>query len=395
MDSNSIILLLCGLVIISYLFEIFAKKTGIPSVLFLITLGILLNKLTVFYKIPAVDFLRLIPVIGTVGLILIVFEGSLEIEYHSDKKKILFKVLAVSIIILAANSVVMEFIFRHFTGLGFHQCFVNAIPLSVISSAIAIPSAAHLSSDNKEFITMESSLSDILGIVLFNYAIINSTLTFFLTGKIIIEIIVVTIVSFIFCLILLYLLRSIGHNIKFVLILSVMVFLYSLGKSIHVSSLILVLMFGLLLKNINLIKSGFINKHFNNSKYINEFNFMQQINSEGVFLIKTFFFIIFGFILTPGSLLSPVNIITASAIIGTIYGVRIISLLIVRQNVFPGVFYAPRGLITILLYASIPAALQMDRINIDVLFIVILSTSTIMILGSFWRRGAAEGGGKI
>ncbi|PKL19286.1 MAG: hypothetical protein CVV49_01505 [Spirochaetae bacterium HGW-Spirochaetae-5] len=236
MDSNSIILLLCGLVIISYLFEIFSKKTGIPSVLFLITLGILLNKLTVFYEIPAVDFLRLIPVIGTVGLILIVFEGSLEIEYHSDKKKILFKVLAVSIIILAANSVIMAIIFQHFTGLGFHQCFVNAIPLSVISSAIAIPSAAHLSSENREFITMESSLSDILGIILFNYAIINSTLTFFLTGKIIIEIIVVTIVSFIFCLILLYLLRTIGHNIKFVLILSVMVFLYSLGKSIHVSS---------------------------------------------------------------------------------------------------------------------------------------------------------------
>ena len=394
MDSNSIILLLCGLVIISYLFEIFSKKTGIPSVLFLITLGILLNKLTVFYEIPAVDFLRLIPVIGTVGLILIVFEGSLEIEYHSDKKKILFKVLAVSIIILAANSVIMAIIFQHFTGLGFHQCFVNAIPLSVISSAIAIPSAAHLSSENREFITMESSLSDILGIILFNYAIINSTLTFFLTGKIIIEIIVVTIVSFIFCLILLYLLRTIGHNIKFVLILSVMVFLYSLGKSIHVSSLIMVLMFGLLLKNINLIKSGFINKHFNNLKYINEFNFMQQINSEGVFLVKTFFFIIFGFILTPGSLLSPVNIITASAILGAIYGVRIITLLIVKQSVFPGIFYAPRGLITILLYASIPAVLQMDRINIDVLFIVILATSTIMILGSFWKRGAPESGGE-
>jgi Kef-type K+ transport system membrane component KefB len=391
MDSNSIILLLCGLVITSYLFEIFSKKTGIPSVLFLIALGVLLNKLTVFYEIPAVDFLRLIPVIGTVGLILIVFEGALEIEYHSDKKMILFKVLAVSIIILAANSVIMASIFRHFTGLGFHQCFVNAIPLSVISSAIAIPSAAHLSAGNKEFITMESSLSDILGIILFNYAVINSTLTFFLTGKIII----VTVVSFIFCLILLYLLRSIGHNIKFVLILSVMVFLYSLGKSIHVSSLILVLMFGLLLKNINLIKSGFINKHFNNLKYINEFNFMQQINSEGVFLVKTFFFIIFGFILTPESLLSPVNIITASAIIATIYVVRLISLLTVRQSVFPGIFYAPRGLITILLYSSIPAALQMNRINIDVLFIVILATSTIMILGSSWRRGAAESCGDI
>ena len=387
MDSTFIILLLCGLVIISYMFEIAAKRTGIPAVLFLILLGILLKKISAYFEIPSIDFIRLIPVIGTVGLILIVFEGALEIEYHNDKRKIFFKVLIVSLVLLALTSVILSFVFRHLTGESFYKCFVNAIPLSIISSAIAIPSAAHLSSENKEFITIESSLSDILGIILFNYAIINSSLTFYLAGTIIMEIVIVTAVSLLFSMILLYLLRSIEHNIKFVLILSMMVFLYALGKSIHVSSLIMVLMFGLLLKNINLIKSDFIKKHFNNLKYLNEFNFMQQINSEGVFLVKTFFFIIFGLILTPESLFLPENIATASSIIGVVYGVRIITLLTARQNIFPEVFYAPRGLISILLYMSIPAALQINKISNNALFIVVLTTSTIMILGSFWRRG--------
>ena len=43
----------------------------------------------------------------------------------------------------------------------------NVIPLSVISSAIAIPSARNLSQSLREFVTYESSLSDIFGVIFF------------------------------------------------------------------------------------------------------------------------------------------------------------------------------------------------------------------------------------
>lgn len=385
MDSTTIILLLCAVVIVSYFFEIIAKKTGIPSVLFLILLGIVLNRLAVIFDTPSIDYLQLIPVIGTVGLILIVFEGSLEIEYSSEKKIIFGKVFIVSVVLLAATAVCMACFFRYKTGYGFYQCFLNSIPFSIISSAIAIPSAAHLSTENKEFITFESSLSDILGIVLFNYVVTNTSFSVYLGLKITMEILVVSVVSFIFCLVLLYLLRSIEHNIKFILIIAVMVFLYSLGKSIHVSSLIMVLMFGLLLKNVNMIKSDFIKKHFNNMQYLNEFNLMQQITAEGVFLVKTFFFIIFGFIIEPRALISGRNVVSSLFIAGIIYMVRLFSLLAIRRKVFPELFYAPRGLISILLYLSIPAGLYIDLIDINVLFLVVIISSVIMIMGSFWR----------
>lgn len=391
MDSSIIILLLCTVVIVSYFFEIFAKRTGIPSVLFLILLGIVLNRMAVLFETPAIDYLQLIPVVGTVGLILIVFEGSLEIEYSREKKKLFVMVLLVSFVLMSATAVCMAILLRHRTGLGFYQCFLNSIPFSIISSAIAIPSAAHLSVEKKEFITFESSLSDILGIVLFNYALVNSSISFYLGSKIAMEIIIVSGVSFFFCLVLLYLLRSIEHNIKFILILAVMVFLYTMGKVIHVSSLIMVLMFGLLLKNINMIKSGFIRKHFNNLKYLNEFNLMQQITAEGVFLVKTFFFIIFGFIIDPGKLITGRNINTALYISGVIYGVRFLSLLAIRRKVFPEIFYAPRGLISILLYLSIPAGFYIELININVLFLVVIFTSIVMIMGSFWRKNQETG----
>lgn len=70
-----------------------------------------------------------------------------------------------------------------------------------------------------------------------------------------------------------------------------------LEKHFIVSSLILVLIFGLMVRNINLIKTEFIQKNFNTEKFKKDFDFMQSITAEGVFLIKTFFFIIFGYII--------------------------------------------------------------------------------------------------
>ena len=46
-----------------------------------------------------------------------------------------------------------------------------AIPLSIISSAVAIPSATGLIDHEREFVIYESTFSDILGIMIFNYAL--------------------------------------------------------------------------------------------------------------------------------------------------------------------------------------------------------------------------------
>ena len=48
---------------------------------------------------------------------------------------------------------------------------IYATPLSIISSAVAIPSSAGLREQEKEFVVYESTFSDILGIMVFNYAI--------------------------------------------------------------------------------------------------------------------------------------------------------------------------------------------------------------------------------
>ena len=51
---------------------------------------------------------------------------------------------------------------------------------------------------------------------------------------------------------------------------------------------------------------------------------------------------------------------------------------IVRKNIFPLVWIAPRGLITILLFFSIPDNFEDQNFNASILLIVILATSFIM-----------------
>ena len=51
-----------------------------------------------------------------------------------------------------------------------------------------------------------------------------------------------------------------------------------------------------------------------------------------------------------------------------------------KTDVFPEIFLAPRGLITILLFFSIPTAYKIVGLSEGILFFVILGTSLIMML---------------
>ncbi|MEZ5014228.1 MAG: cation:proton antiporter [Chitinophagales bacterium] len=387
MESNNIILIiLCILVVISYLFDIFSRRTRIPSVLLLLLTGIGLRMLTDYYQIETINFLHIIPALGTVGLILIVFEGGLELEYKKEKNRTILNALLLSVLIMVATSVGIAFIFQYFTEETFHVCLVNAIPYSVISSAIAIPSAKGLSESKKEFITFESSFSDIFGIIFFHYAIAYEALSFVAIGHFTLEIILVSLVSFAFCMILLFLMKSIGHHVKFILIITVMILLYAVGKQYNLSSLILVMFFGLIIKNITKIQIPFIQNQFNNEKFHRDFDFLHRITAEGVFLIKTFFFLIFGFIIDIYALLDVETLIIAGCMLFAIYFVRLIFLRLFNKSFMPELLYSPRGLISILLFLSLPHELKISSVEESLLFMMVLGTSLVMLFTVFSRN---------
>ena len=103
MDVGSILIVL-PLLIFSYLFDIFARKTKFPSVILLVLTGIILRFFSSYSGYSNFEFLdSLVPVLGTIGLILIVLEAALELEIKKEKTQIIIKGFLAALVILMIN----------------------------------------------------------------------------------------------------------------------------------------------------------------------------------------------------------------------------------------------------------------------------------------------------
>ncbi|GAB1464392.1 cation:proton antiporter domain-containing protein [Pedobacter sp.] len=393
MTTYTVLIILSALIIFSYLFDLVASKTKLPSVLLLLVLGIGLRLLVDKFQVHTFNFLEILPTLGTVGLILIVFEGSLELKYAKDKNKVIKGAFLSAFLILIATVTVITFIIYQITGKELYLCFVNAIPFSVISSAIAIPSVANLNKKSKEFIIYESSFSDILGIILLNFAISNQHITIGSFGQLAINTIFILLLSVVACITLLYLMGRLKHHIKFFLIISILIMVYAVGQSFHLSALILILSFGLFLNNADTIKHAWFRSVFIYKNLSNDLIQLHQLSAETAFILRTFFFVLFGFTINIYQLNDFNTIANGLIILGGIYVIRFAYLYFFqREHVLPEGFVIPRGLISILLYYSLPQQFKLPEIGTPYLFMVVLGSSLIMSIGlmSSKKKGLAE-----
>jgi len=382
MTTYTTLIILSSLVIFSYLFDLVANKTKLPSVLLLLLLGIGLRLLVDNLNLQTFNFLRILPTLGTVGLILIVFEGSLDLKYDRAKNKVIKGAFSSAFAILLLTVAVITFIVYQITGADLYRCFINAIPFSVISSAIAIPSVASLNKSTKEFIIYESSFSDILGIILFNFVVSNPHISPGSFASLGLETVLILILSVISCVFLLYIMGKISHHIKFFLIISILILVYAIGQSYHLSSLVLILAFGLFLNNADTIKYAWFKSIFIYKNLANDLTQLHQLSAETAFIIRTFFFVIFGFTMNIYELNDQNVLVNGFLILLSIYMIRFTYLLIFkRQHVLPEGFVTPRGLISILLYYNLPESIKLPEIGTSFLFLVVLGSSLVMSIG--------------
>ena len=376
-----------GLVIFSYLFDILSRRTRFPSVLLLLILGIGLNLITRYFEIQTFDFLQILPTLGTLGLILILLEGALDLKYDSTKRVMIRKAFLSALFTLLLTSIAIAILFHLATGQSFSICLLNAIPFGVISSAIAIPSVAGIEKDKREFIIYESSFSDILGIIFFNYGLTNSSFGLASFLNLAFDVSLVVLVSAVFSVFLLFLLGRIYQRVKFFLIISILILVYAVGEYFHLSSLIIVLAFGLFISNADQIRQPLFRKYFIYDKLETDLHQLNLLSAESAFLIKTFFFIIFGYTISITSITSITNLFYAVIFIAVIYLIRYLYLKFMsKRELIPELFVTPRGLISILLFYNIPADIRLRGMESGILFVVILVTSIIMSIGLLQAR---------
>ncbi len=397
MDVSSILIVLPLLIIFSYLFDIFARRTKFPSVILLVLTGIIARFISSYYGYDNFQFLdSLVPVLGTIGLILIVLEAALELEIKKEKTEIIVKGFLAAFIILVINIILVSLFFENVIGLSYPNSVIYAIPLSIISSAVAIPSATGLITKNKEFVVYESTFSDILGIMIFYYCIRQAEKAEPLIGiepivTLLGQIILIIIISIAITYLLFLLIQRIEHHVKFFLILALLILAYEIGKDfLKLPSLVLIFIFGIFLSNFTNLIPKSLKKYIKTDDVkksdLHEFHLL---TAESTFLVRTFFFLFFGFSIPLDSFVEFEPYIIGATVLLIMYGVRYFYLALVLndEESKPLLYFSPRGLITILLFLSI-SDYDIQKSNIvdeKVLLVIIIASMLIMIQGSIKR----------
>ncbi|MCA9333218.1 cation:proton antiporter [Candidatus Saccharibacteria bacterium] len=378
-------ILLSALVILSYLFLIISKRTKIPTVLMLIFTGVVIKQFLFAFDIEINISRGFIEFIGIIGLIMIVLEAGLELRYSKPKKKLIKSAFLSSLFALLLSVVGIAFLLNWQLGQSWVSSFVYAVPLSVMSSAIIISSSKNLTEVKREFLTYESSFSDIMGILLFDYFITTSVFSLQSLIPVAVGITFAIFLSIIFSIILVWVLSRSTINIKFYLMFATLFLLYSTGKLFHLPALLIMLIFGLLLNNWSKVKHDYLKSLVPNETISETRNLLKQITTETAFLVRTLFFVLFGYSIQLQGLLSREVIVTGTLIVIILYFVRYMYLkLFVTQHVIPELFYAPRGLVTILLFYSIPDEFKLGQFNDGIIFYVIIITSLVMMIGAMF-----------
>ncbi|MCK5443199.1 MAG: cation:proton antiporter, partial [Maribacter sp.] len=168
LSSYNLIIGASIIVILSFWFNGVSKKTNIPSVLMLIVLGIILQYVLGYFVPNMPKFDGALELLGIVGLIMIVLEAALELELKKEKLIPILKSMAIALVGLVGSAWVAALIlFQFIPEMTMQSAWLYATPLSILSSAIIIPSVSGLSEAKKEFHIYESTFSDIMGIMMF------------------------------------------------------------------------------------------------------------------------------------------------------------------------------------------------------------------------------------
>ncbi len=383
LDPYIVLIDISLIVIASYFFSQFSKKTNIPSVLLLIGLGIGLRQLAEAFEIKIAGRLEGTPLelLGIVGLTMIVLEAALDLKLKKEKMSLILISLASALVGLVITSLGIAYLFQYLFEADFFTAMVYAVPFGIMSSAIIIPSLGKLAPYKKEFLIYESTFSDILGIMFFYFLLGNQEAEGIgeVIGNVSWNIGLTVLLSLLVGYVMVILLQRLTGEVKLFLLISMLILLYSIGKLQHLSPLLMVLTFGLLLNNYELFFRGRLAKWVDGEKLEQVEKNFHVITLESAFVVRTFFFVVFGITIDFSSLADGNTALLGLGMLGLIYASRVLHLgALARKHFMPALFIAPRGLITILLSFGIPSTLQLEGMNGGAMLYVILGSSVVM-----------------
>ena len=379
--TNTAILAASALLLFAYLLDIVGRRFKMPSVVLLIGTGIVLRQIldSAGLHLNWVD--PIVPVIGTIGLILIVLEGALDLKVSRERRGLIATSFASTLLGFLATLAAFAALFNVALEFDAPIAVLAAIPFAVISSAVAIPAAHGLPDQPREFVIYESSFSDILGVLVF-YAWLgaNGSLDEFaidLLGGSVVSVLIAVLTA----LALYYFINQLEGHVRFLPLIAGLIFLYALGKEFHLSPLILVLGCGLLINNPRLITWHARLRKLHSATYDQTLKEFKGLVAELTFATKSFFFLLLGFWTNLSQLLSHEAWLVAGAGMVIIYGSRWLILKVLRQQAAAQLLWiAPRGLITVLLFLTATDSGKFQGFPFGAVMLIVLATAALTAL---------------
>jgi len=367
-------------VLLSYWFNHISRRYRVPSVMLLLATGVLARVATHAYNTTVVLPRSLISTLGTAGLVLIVLEGALDLRLESGRRRFLLSTFAAAALGTGLTTIAVGLMFAMLFGIPVGLALLAGAPFGVISSAVAIPTADMLHRKEREFVIYESSWSDILGVMLFNALLVASS-----GGTVVLHLVggglAVLVLGVVVALGVYWLVGNIEGNVKFIPLLFALVLVYAVANSLQLSPLLIVLILGLTLNNPQLLHGIKWLRWLHSDALEGELTRLKHLTAELTFLVRTFFFLLLGYVTNVETLLDPRAWLYAIVIVALVFALR---WPVLRLATGPGkrraLWVAPRGLITATLFFSLPAKASAGLPSAT-LVLVVLITGVVMSLG--------------
>lgn len=295
-----------GIIVIGFLGNHLFKRTGIPDMLFLMILGLLIGPVTGL--VNGTSLMRFAPYLAAVALVFILFDGGMAMNIYrvfSESPRALILAVTSFIASAAVTSLLMAFIVT--PGVSLLYSLLLGTILGGSSSTIVISMASRLKMSEKgsTILGLESVINDILCIVI-SLAVIEiilpggtvdlatvakSVASRFSIGAVLGALIGVGWLSI--------LKRVAKAAYSYMLTLGVVLLAYALSEFLGGSGALCSLLFGIILGNEKEIY-GILKTRKPTSQVVDAG--LKRFESEMAFLLRTFFFVYLGLIVTTTSI---------------------------------------------------------------------------------------------
>ena len=391
--------LLGGLLVLAFLANLLARKTGIPDVLVLMGTGVLLGP--VLHLMDLTQYAGLRDGFGTLALILILLEAGLDLDLRQMKSSLPAGIL-LALVSYALCLALIAPVAHQLLGLSWKASLIVAAVLGGVSASVSLPvlQTMRLRSDLKIILTVEGAMADILSVLTVT-ALLNAPAGTVQLGLLARSFAVRLSISLILGIMVgvgwaFLLPRLSDRRFWQVLTFGAVLVLFAVTEVAGGGDLLAVLIFGLALSNLPMAQkylSTDLGILTGQTQMGDEQAGLLAFHSELSFLVRTFFFVLVGMDIRFDRFVNewlPIVVISAMILVARWLTIAVSRLLwresqkMERELAF---WMHPRGLITVVLALKVVNSLGPSwTFLVDLAFAVLLLSGVGMTIGTVRNR---------